>query len=178
MLMEDTLRICVQYLTAVRREEYEENRAQTFQSLVLQGKLQTTVRWITKRDTGGILQPAERCKKTGERVMEVLRTKHPEARPPTAASLDSYPDLPPELALVDITDDTVTAVAGRISGEAEPGGKDSLRIQNWMLHFREASGELWLIVADFTEWLSNGRPPWSAYRSMMGSDRSELKKLG
>ena len=29
------------------------------------------------------------------------------------------------------------------------------------------SGELRLIVADFTKWLSNGRPPWAAYRAMM-----------
>ena len=44
--------------------------------------------------------------------MEVLRIKHPEARQPTAAILDLYPDLPPELVLVGITNNTVMAVAG------------------------------------------------------------------
>ena len=44
--------------------------------------------------------------------MEVLHTKHPEAHPPTAAILDSYPDLPLELVPVDITNNTVTAVVG------------------------------------------------------------------
>ena len=54
--------------------------------------------------------------------MEVLCTKHPEARTPTAASLDSYLGRPPELTPLDITEDTVMAVAGRLSGGAEPGG--------------------------------------------------------
>ena len=40
--------------------------------------------------------------------MEVLRAKHPEARTPTAVSLDSYPDCPPELTIVDNNDDMVT----------------------------------------------------------------------
>ena len=112
MLVEDTLRTCTEYLTVARREETADHRAQTFHSLVLRGELRTAVRWITERETGGVLQPGNQCTKTGDRVMEVLRYKHPEARTPTAASLDSYPDRPPELTSLDITDDTVTAVAG------------------------------------------------------------------
>ena len=95
--------------------------------------------------------------------MEVLRTKHPEARTPTAASLDSYPDHPLELVLVDINNNIVAAVAGQLSGGAGTGGTDSVSLQYWLLRFGEASGELRLIVADFTEWLRNGRPPWAAY---------------
>ena len=53
MLVEDTLYMCSEYLTSVWREETAENRAQTFHSLVLHRKLQTVVRWITERDTGG-----------------------------------------------------------------------------------------------------------------------------
>ena len=60
--------------------------------------------------------------------MEVLRTKHTEARAPKAPSLDSYLDRPPGLVPVDITDNTVTAVAGRLSGGARLGGKDSVSL--------------------------------------------------
>ena len=88
MLVEDTLRSCEEYLTVAQREETAEHRAQTYHSLVLRGKLRTAVRWITEREMGGVLQPDEKCMKTGYRVMEVLHTKHPEARTPTAASLD------------------------------------------------------------------------------------------
>ena len=45
-----------------------------------------------ERETGGVLQTGEQCTNTGYKVMEVLRAKHPEARAPTVASLDSYPD--------------------------------------------------------------------------------------
>ena len=55
--------------------------------------------------------------------MEVIRAKHLEAQTPTTAILDSYPDRPPELTPVDITEDTVTAVAERLLGGAGPGGE-------------------------------------------------------
>ena len=130
MLFGDTLRSCEEYLTAARREETAEHRAQTYHSLVLRGKLRSAVRWITERETGGVLHPGDQCNKTGYRVLEVLRAKHPEARTPTAACLTSYTGCPPELTLVDITNDTVTAVAGRLSGGAGPGGTDSVSLQH------------------------------------------------
>ena len=72
--------------------------------------------------------------------MEVFLAKHPEFRTPTAASLDLYPDRPPELTPVDITDDTMKAVAGRLSGGAGPGGTDSVSLQHRLLQFRAARG--------------------------------------
>ena len=95
--------------------------------------------------------------------MEVLRTKHPNARPPSEAYLDTYPNNHLEMVPVDITNDVVPAVAGRLLGGAGPGGIDSVSIQHWLLRFGAASGELRQIVAEFREWLSNGRPPWTAY---------------
>ena len=86
------------------------------------------MRWITERKKGGVLQPDDHCTKTGELVMEVLRTKHPDARPLSAASLDAYPDNPPEMVPVNIMDDVVSAVAGRLSGGAGPGGTDSVSL--------------------------------------------------
>ena len=91
--------------------------------------------------------------------MELLRTKHPEDRTTTAASLESYPGRPPELIPLDITEDTVTAVAGRLSGGSGPGGTDSVSLQHWLLQFGVASAELSFIVGAFVGWLGNGRPP-------------------
>ena len=68
---------------------------------------------------------------------------------------------------MDITNKTVTAVAGRLLVGAGPGGKGLLSLQRWLLRFRAASGEVWLIVGDFVEWMGNGRPPWAAYRALM-----------
>ena len=109
-------------------------------------------------------------------MLEVLRARHPEARTPTAASLTSYTGCPPELTTVDITDNTVTAVAGRLSGGAGPGGTDSVSLQHWLLRFGAASAELRLIVGDCFEWLGNGRPPWAAYRALMSGRLIALDK--
>ena len=68
---------------------------------------------------------------------------------------------------MDITEDTVTAVAGRLSGGVRLTGTDSVSLQHWLLRFGVASGELRLIVGDFVEWLGNGQPPWAAYRALM-----------
>ena len=83
------MRACGEYLTVAWREETAEQRSQTDHRLVLCGKLRTAVRWIAERDTGGVLKPGDRCTETGDWVMEVLRTKHPEAWTPVAASLES-----------------------------------------------------------------------------------------
>ena len=153
-----------------------EHQAQISHSLVLRGKLRTTVRWITERETGGVLQPGDRCTKTGDWVMEVLLSKHPEAWAPTTASSDSYPDHPPELAPVDIIDDTVTVVAGRLSGGAGPGETESVSLQHLILRFGAVSRELRMIVGDFTEWLGHGRPPWAAYRELLNGRMIVLDK--
>ena len=106
----------------------------------------------------------------------MLRAKHPEARPPTAVSLTPYTGCPPELTPVDIIDDTVTTVAGRLSGGAGPGGTDSVSLQHWLLRFGAASAELRLIVGEFIEWMSNGWPPWAAYRALMSGRLIALDK--
>ena len=59
---------------------------------------------------------------------------------------------------VDITDNTVAAVVGQILGGARPGGTDSVSLKHCLLCFGAASGEMRLIVGDFTEWPINGRP--------------------
>ena len=69
-----------------------------------------------------MLQPTDLCTNTGERVTEVLCTKNLDERPLTASILDRYTDLPPEIVPMDITDDTVTEVDGKLSGWARPGG--------------------------------------------------------
>ena len=138
--MENTLHMCAKYLTVACREEFEEHWDQTYHSLVLRGKLRTVVQCIMERKTGGLLQPGERCIETGEKGKEVLRTKHLEACPPTADRLDLYSDRPKELVPVDITNNTVMSVAGRLSGGAGPGGTGYVSLQHWLVRFRAASG--------------------------------------
>ena len=62
--------------------------------------------------------------------MEVLRINHMDARAPTEDSLDSYPDQPLDLVPVDIIDNMVAEVAGRLLDGAETGGAGSFSLQN------------------------------------------------
>ena len=55
------------------------------------------------------------CAKTGETILQVIRLKHPEARPATAVILDSYVGAPPALVPVDVKAETVAKVGRRIS---------------------------------------------------------------
>ena len=56
---------------------------------------------------------------------------------------------------------------GATLGRGGAGRTDSVSLQYWLLQFRAASGELRLIVSNFTEWLGNGRPPWDANRALI-----------
>ena len=105
-----------------------------------------------------------------------MRTKRPDARPLATASLETYMHRPPDLVPVEITNNTVTEVAGRLSGGAGPGGTDSVSLQHWLLRFGAASMELRLIVSDFAEWLGNGRHSWYAYCAMMSVRMIALDK--
>ena len=53
--------------------------------------------------------------KTGTRVLDVLHSKHPEAVIPDADVLEEYAVVP-EMKDLDVTCDTVTKVAGELSG--------------------------------------------------------------
>ena len=54
-----------------------------------------------------------------------------------------------------------------LSRGAGPGGTDLVSLKHWLLGFVAASGEFRLILADFAEWLANGKTPWAAYRLLM-----------
>ena len=56
------------------------------------------------------------AQRQGEHVLEVLHTKHPDTCPPSAACLNTYTEKPPEMVAVNITDNVVLAVAGRLLG--------------------------------------------------------------
>ena len=111
----------------------------------------------------------------GQLILESLRSKHPEARPLTASSLDVYRGKPPALVPVDITDETVATVERQLLGAAGPGGADSVSLQHWLLRFGVASMGLKNIVREFGDRMANGLPPWAAYRSLMPERLTSLK---
>ena len=68
---------------------------------------------------------------------------------------------------MDLTEDTVTEVAQRLSGVYGPGGTDTVSLQHWILRFGGAMGELRMSVAEFAECILSENPPWNAYRTLI-----------
>ena len=67
------MRTCAQYLSTRRGKDTLEHQEKISHSLVFQGKLQSSVRWITDREKGGVFQTGDICPKSGKPVLEVLR---------------------------------------------------------------------------------------------------------
>ena len=72
-----------------------------------------------------------------------------------------------ELVPLDITEDTVIEVGCQIFIGVGLGVTDAVSLQQWLIHYEEASAELWQIFAYMTEWLANSCPPWVAYHVVM-----------
>ena len=77
----------------------------------------------------------------------------------------------PEPSLNSVETDMLIAIR-RFNNSGTPlwnfraGGEELMRLKKWLLRFGEASRELRLMVADFVEWLANGKPTWDAYRAL------------
>jgi hypothetical protein len=177
MLVQDTVKTSLSLLSHVRRQMDDQEIARTYNRMVLQGKLRQAVRWITQRHKGGILYPDDIDIKTGMPVIDVLKSKHPEARVPDVGDLPHY-DETPEFVDVDITADTVESVARKLSGSAGPGGIDSVGLSHLLLRFGKTSATLREAVADFTRWMANEMPPWAAYRAMIASRQMSRSTTG
>ena len=77
------------------------------------------------------------------------------------------------------TEDDITWVASKLSGEAGALGAEVIELRNWILHFRCASEELRVVVDRLADWMSNSPPPWVAYCALMACRLVALdKRLG
>ena len=114
-----------------RRTHDDESAEQQFNATVLSGRLRKAVRGLTNRDGEGVLQPDYVCTKTGRRVLEVLREKHPAMRDPDLTGTDPSAIDPfmstPDAMLLNITATDVEKVAAKLSGSAGGPGQTTGR---------------------------------------------------
>ena len=100
-------------------------------------------------------------------VLGVIWDKHLDPCTHSTIRINVYPGRPPELLHVDLTEGKVVEVALHLLWGAGLGVTDSVILQHCLLQFGEASGELQQIVVGFTKWMTNYRPPWTAYHVLM-----------
>jgi hypothetical protein len=125
----------------------------------------------------GILYPNDINDKSGNFVREVLQSKHPDARIPSAVTLTAYPSLS-NFVNVNITEDSVESGTRHPSGSAGLGRMDSHTLQQRMLLGFGVSSRVLreAVVAKFADWLANSFPPWAAYHALMGGRLVALDK--
>ncbi len=145
--------------------------AQKYNHMVHDGKLHATVRFTMACDGGGVLLPQDACIKTGQQVMEVLQSQHPDTRipnlgDPDCIAFEHYNKVPTVLP-TDCTSKDLEALALRMSGSVGLSSFNDVMLRNCLLWYGGASSKLRQEMADWVEWLSNESPPWAAYRALM-----------
>jgi hypothetical protein len=123
---------------------------------------------VTNRGTGGAYRPFDLDSMSGRPVIEVLREKHHASRVPTEEDFDAHIGAPDCLDLMPVYcfKECVAKAAARLSGSVGPCGVDAEMLKNWYLHHGDHSGRLHDAMATWVDWLSNGLPPYAAYRAV------------
>ena len=78
MLVQDTIRTILMMILKNRKGITEYQIAKTYIRLVLQGKLHKAVLFVTERNKGTLLYSEDVDAKSGNQLLEIMASKHPE----------------------------------------------------------------------------------------------------
>ncbi|KAL7526948.1 hypothetical protein ACHAXR_001723, partial [Thalassiosira sp. AJA248-18] len=145
-----------------------------YQVRLLSGKLRGAVRFATNRGKGGLYKPDNKCSKTGLPVIDVLRAKHPNIRVPNLDDgsehpFTDYPE-PDDPVPINCYEDYVALGAARLHGAPGLSGvldAEMLKVKGWLLRHRVHSDALREEMGLWVQWMSNGTPPYAAYRALI-----------
>ncbi len=151
---------------AMARQDDTTSMARKYHNMVLGGKVRAAVRMVTNRDVGRAYRPFDTDSKSGRPVIDVLREKHPDTRVPSEWDFDEHPGAPDclESMLVYCYEECVAKAAAHLSGSAGPCGIEADMLKNWLLRHGAQSEHLRDVMAMWVDLLSNGSPPYAAYR--------------
>ena len=76
-------------------------------------------------------------------------------------------DICPEMLDIQITQDHVINIAGKVSGSAGTSGIDSFVLSHWLLRYEGHSKKLRFAIVKFIEELSNEYLSLAAYRTII-----------
>ena len=124
---------------------------------VFRGDLCKAIQFLTEREKRGVVLPKERCSKTQQPALEVLKGKHPSGKTSNPSHFPFFEETP-EFVDIDITEDTVEKVSSNLSGAGGLGGTYSLTLKHWLLNFGQESKRLCQVITEFTKLLLNESP--------------------
>ena len=124
------------------------NLARTFSNLMFQGKTSAALQLLTQKGNSGVLHvddPADRSDPESQSVLDILKSKHPQAQPasPDAVLLNSSeaPQIHP-VVFDQITASSIRSAALRTKGAAGPSGIDAHCWRRLCTSFKAASDDL------------------------------------
>ncbi len=109
------------------RKQDDEQNARIFSKLMMEGKVKSALRFISDISKGGVLSLDQTVPDNGPlKVRDVLRSKHPSAKPIQENSLLYGPIDSIDPVIFDAIDGSLIHTAAlRISGAAGPSGLDA-----------------------------------------------------
>ena len=153
-------------------------RARAFNEAVNAGYLAKATRILTRDSGGGLLALDEIDVKTGKKVLEVMKDKHPRAAPVDANApgiFEEY-DFLPDQVKVTITPAQIRDAAERLQGSGGPDGVDAVECKRWILRHGLASAHLQAEMAQWANWLGNDKVAWARTRAFMAARSIPLDK--
>ena len=139
-----------------------------YDATVKSGNIRSAVRTLTDGDMGGLYKPNDKCSKSGERVIDVLRSKYPKLRIPDEEDFDHYPNAEEDLECFPVicSEDNVATAASGLKGAAGPTGVTGQALKSWLLRYGVQSDNLRIELSLWVEMLSNTSPDYACYRAM------------
>ena len=87
---------------------------------------------------------------------------------PSEEAFDAYPDAADLLDTMPVYcyEECVAKATARLSGGPRPCGVEAETLKHWLLRYGAHSEKLREAMAEWVDWLSNGLPPYAAYRAV------------
>ena len=144
----------------------DDHAIKVFTRLMLRGKVREACRFITDRNSGGILDPhGDVSNSSGVSVLDVLKSKHSPQTDANPAAFIDCSDLPP-LINVDITAANIERAARRLRGGAGPSGLDATQWQDFLLKYGSHSENLREAMAAVARRIANSVVDWPDIKAM------------
>ncbi len=136
--------------------------------MVLGGKVHAAVWMATNKGARRLYHPHDLDSKSGCPVIGVLWDTHPDCRVPLDNDFDAYPDAANLLDTMPVYcyEEFVAKAAASLSGSAGPCGVEAKMLKHWLLRHGAHFEHLQEAMANWVDWLSNGLPPYAAYRAV------------
>jgi hypothetical protein len=152
----------------VQRQDNATSLACKYNNMVLGGKVHAAVRMATNRGAGRPYFRHDLDSKSKLPVINVLRDTHSDCRVPSDNDFDAYPNAANLLDTMPVYcyEECIAKAAARLSGCAGGWGVEAEMVKHWLLRHGAHSECLWEAMANWVDWLSNGLPPYAAYRAV------------